>query len=137
MTQAAGYSGRSAAAKLGIKDGSRLALWHAPSGWELEGLPGSVDVRHDLRGSRDVTVAFVRSSAELKRAAKQLERGLDDTGSLWIAWPRKAGGHVSDVTEDLLREVMLPLGIVDVKVAAVDEDWSGLRFVRRKELRNT
>lgn len=131
----AGYSGRSAAQKVGVKPGHVLALRRAPEGWRLAGLPEDVEVRDSLRGRRDVTMTFVRSAAELRRDAGVLERTLDDDAMLWIAWPRKAGGHVSDVTEDLLREVLLPTGLVDVKVAAIDEDWSGLKFVRRKELR--
>ena len=83
----------------------------------------------------DVKLLFVRSAAELRRLGPPKAKGLADDSSLWIAWPRKAGGHQSDVTENLLREIVLPLGLVDIKVAALDEDWSGLKFVRRKELR--
>lgn len=131
----AGYSGRSAAQKLGVREGSVLGLLGAPDGWALEGLPDGVVIRRSLRGSRDVTLAFVRERRELTGSATRYERALADDASLWIAWPRKAAGHRSDVTEDLLREVLLPRGLVDVKVAAIDEDWSGLKFVRRKELR--
>lgn len=131
----AGYSGRSAAHKLGVEPGSRLGLIGADDGWALDGLPEDVALRHDLRGARDVTIAFVRSQRALRSSADRLVRALDDSSSLWIAWPRRAGGHDSDVTEDSLRDVLLPLGVVDVKVAAIDDDWSGLKFVRRKELR--
>lgn len=133
----AGYSHRSAAEKLGVRSGSCLGVVDADDGWELEGLPGDVVVRESLRGRRDVTLAFVRSRRDLERNAERYERALADTSSLWIAWPRRAGGHDSDVTENLLREVLLPIGLVDVKVAAIDEDWSGLKFVRRKELRES
>ncbi len=131
----AGYSGRSAAQKLGVGPGSRVAFINAPPEWTLEGLPDDARVRSDLRGRRDVTVAFVRSRRELLSAADRFERTTSDAGALWIAWPRKAGGHNSDLTENLLRDVFLPRGLVDVKVAAIDHDWSGLKFVRRKELR--
>lgn len=131
----AGYSGTPPAKKLGIKEGAVLALVAAPEGWAVPGLPPGVTVKPSLRGRYDVAVVFVRSAAELRRRAGAAARATADESSLWIAWPRKAGGHVSDVTEDLLREVLLPTGLVDVKVAAIDGDWSGLKFVRRKELR--
>lgn len=118
-----------------MKPGSRLGVIGADAGWVLEGLSEDVDVRADLRGHRDVTLAFVRSRRQLLRDADRYARALDDTASLWIAWPRRAAGHVSDVTEDLLREVFLPRDLVDVKVAAIDDDWSGLKLVRRKERR--
>lgn len=131
----AGYSGTPPAKKLGIKEGAALALVAAPDGWGLPDLPEAVTQRTSLRGRFDVAVVFVRSAAELRRRAELLARTTSDDASVWIAWPRKAGGHQSDVTEDLLREVLLPTGLVDVKVAAIDDDWSGLKFVRRKELR--
>lgn len=131
----AGYSGTPLARKLGVEDGSVLAVVAAPEGWGVPGLPPGVTVRPSLRGRFDVAVVFVRSAAELRRRAGTLARAAPDEASLWIAWPRKAGGHDSDVNENLLREVILPTGLVDVKVAALDEDWSGLKFVRRRELR--
>lgn len=131
----AGYSQRSAAAKLGVKAGSCLAVIDADEGWDLDGTPEDVIVRQSLRGRRDVTIVFVRSRRHLERNVHRWERSLEDSAALWIAWPRRAAGHASDVTENLLREVLLPLGLVDVKVAAIDHDWSGLKFVRRRELR--
>lgn len=115
--------------------GSCLALVGAPDGWLPEGLPSGVRLRHDRRGRRDVTVAFVWSRRDLERGAARWDRTLADDAALWVAWPRRAAGHDSDVTEDALREVLLPLGLVDVKVAALDHDWSGLKFVRRREHR--
>lgn len=132
----AGYSPRSGAEKLGVAPGSRLGLIGASENWALEGMPDDVAVRRDLRGGRDVTVVFTRSRRQLLRDADRYVRALDDAASLWIAWPRRAAGHTSDVTENLLREVFLPRGLVDVKVAAIDEDWSGLKFVRRRQLRD-
>jgi hypothetical protein len=131
----AGYSGTPLAKKLGVKDAGVVALVAAPDGWTVPGLPSGVTVRPSLRGRFDVAVVFVRSAAELRKRSQTLARATPDEAALWIAWPRKAGGHDSDVTENLLREVILPTGLVDVKVAALDDDWSGLKFVRRKELR--
>ncbi len=131
----AGYSGTPLAKKLGVSEGSAFVLVAAPEGWAVPDLPADVQTTTTLRGRFDVALVFVRSAADLRRRAPRLARALPDDGSAWIAWPRKAGGHTSDVTENLLREVLLPTGLVDVKVAALDADWSGLKFVRRKELR--
>lgn len=132
---AAGYSGTPPSKKLGIREGTTLVLAGAPSGWTVPDLPPGVTVKSSLRGRFDVGVVFVRSAAELRRKAGPMARATADDASTWIAWPRKAGGHDSDVTENLLRELLLPTGLVDVKVAAIDDDWSGLKFVRRKKLR--
>jgi hypothetical protein len=133
----AGYSGTPLAKKLGIKEGSVLALVAAPDGWTVPDLPAGVKAKTSLRGAFDVAVVFVRSAAELRRRVDPIVRATPDASSVWIAWPRKAGGHVSDVTENLLREVLLPTGLVDVKVGALDEDWSGLKFMWRKENRGS
>ncbi len=136
MTAAsAGYSGTPLAKKLGLREGHVLALVDAPDQWEVPNLPSGVTVRAGLRGHADVIIAFHRTRAALERRAPALVRALDDAAKLWIAWPRKAGGHESDLNENLLREIFLPTGLVDIKVAAIDEDWSGLQFVRRKERR--
>jgi hypothetical protein len=132
----AGYSGTPLAKKLGIKEGSVVTLVGAPDGWAVPGVPAGVTTRTSLRGRFDIALVFVRSASELRRRVTSIERTVDDAAAAWIAWPRKAGGHDSDVTEDLLRELLLPTGLVDVKVAAIDNDWSGLKFVRRKELRS-
>jgi hypothetical protein len=92
-------------------------------------------VRRQARGHLDLIVAFFRARRELERRIPALARGLDDDATLWIAWPRRAGGHHSDITENALREIVLPTGLVDVKVAALTADWSGLKFVRRRALR--
>lgn len=131
----AGYSGTPLAKKLGIADGATVVLAGAPPAWSLPDPPPGIAVKRSLRGPFDVGIVFVRSAAELRRRAGAIARATPDGSSVWIAWPRKAGGHTSDVSETLLREVLLPTGLVDVKVAALDDDWSGLKFVRRKELR--
>lgn len=124
-------SRRSPAEQLGVRPGSQLGLLDAPAGWALGGLPPAVHVRHDVRGPRDVTIAFVRSARELTRTADRCARALAPDAALWLAWPKRAAGHHSDITEDLLREAFVSRGLIDVEVAAIDEDWSGLKFVRR------
>jgi alkylation response protein AidB-like acyl-CoA dehydrogenase len=131
----AGYSGTPLAKKLGIKPGTRLALDAAPPGWAVPELPDRV-VAAAAAEPADVVVAFFREAAELPERLPALARRIFPAGALWLAWPRKAGGHVSDITENGLRDHALPLGIVDNKVAAIDEDWSGLRVVWRVEHRS-
>ncbi|MFF3207659.1 DUF3052 domain-containing protein [Streptomyces sp. NPDC002962] len=130
-----GYSGTPLARKLGVKPGHRVRLRHAPAGWDVTGLPEAVHVAPGGPRDADITVAFFRDHADLAAETPALVRDLADDAMLWIAWPRKAAGHVSDITENALRELFLPLGVVDVKVAALGEDWSGLKFVRRRENR--
>ncbi|KUO07969.1 DUF3052 domain-containing protein [Streptomyces sp. DSM 15324] len=130
-------SGTPLAKKLGVRagQGQRLRLLHAGPDWTVPGLPGDVDLAAGGPGGADLTVAFYRSYADLAAEGEGLARDLADHAMLWIAWPRKAAGHVSDLTENALRDLFLPLGLVDVKVAALGEDWSGLKFVRRRENR--
>jgi hypothetical protein len=126
----AGYSATPQARKLGLKPGLRVDIVGAPRGWSFTDPPDVERVRH---GTVDVLVAFVHSVAELDPVAWG-ER-IHPAGAVWIAWPRKAAGHVSDVTDNAIREAVLPLGLVDVKVAAIDDDWSGLKVVWRTERR--
>ncbi len=112
-----------------------MAMVGAPEAWSISEVDPGVTARRDLGGRPDVVIAFVRSGAELSRWAPRLVKALSADASSWVAWPRKASGHVSDVTEQLLRDELLPTGLVDNKVAALDEDWSGLRFVWRREHR--
>jgi len=125
-----GYSATPQARKLGLKPGLRVDIVGAPRGWSFADPP---EVERVRRGAVDVLVAFVRSVAELDPVAWG-ER-IFPAGAVWIAWPRKAAGHVSDVTDNAIREAVLPLGLVDVKVAAIDDDWSGLKVVWRTERR--
>jgi hypothetical protein len=131
----AGYSATPLARKLGIKEGARLAVLGAPDGFTIEGLPGGVEVRTTARGIHDVIVSFHTARGELARRLPSLMRALDVDGGLWISWPKRASGVGTDITEDVVREVALPTGLVDVKVCAVDDTWSGLRLCLRKELR--
>jgi hypothetical protein len=131
----AGYSGTPLAKKLGVKPEHTLALVGAPGGWEVPDLPPDVVVRHGMRSRADVVIAFVRRAAELDTVLTAVVPKLGPEDAMWVAWPRRAGGHDSDITDNVLREILLPTGLVDVKVAAIDANWSGLRFVWRKELR--
>ncbi len=131
----AGYSGTPLWRKLGIKSGHTVGLIGAPAGWLIEGLPDGVVLRIRAQAPLDVIVAFFDQRSKIERRLPALLRALSVDGSLWIAWPRKAAGHVSDISENDLRTISLPTGLVDTKVAALGEDWSGLKFVWRKELR--
>ena len=134
---AAGYSGTPLAKKLGIKEGHSLALLKAPPGFEslLEGLPDGVSIRTAARGTNDVVVSFHTERADLASRLPKLVDAMDVDGGFWVAWPKKASGVPTDITEDTVREVALPLGLDDNKVCAIDDTWSGLRVVWRKELR--
>jgi hypothetical protein len=126
----AGYSGRPQAAKLGLRAGQRTCLHHAPAGWALTDPPaGLLDAGPD--GPADLIIAFFTTAAEIGAEIGELAQRIFPAGALWVAWPRRAGGHRSDITDNVIREYALPLGVVDVKVAAIDEDWSGLRLVWR------
>ena len=129
-----GYSGTAQLTKLGIAPGVRLDVVGAPEGWRFERDPVGVEQAVG-DAPADVIVAFCRSAAEVRASVEALEPRIRPAGALWIAWPRKAAGHVSDITENLLRDVALPRGLVDVKVAAIDPDWSGLKLVWRRENR--
>jgi hypothetical protein len=133
----AGYSGTPLPKKLGIKEGAALALLNAPADFAetLGALPDGVSVRDRLRGPLDVIVFFTVRRADLERRIGRLKSALDPPGRLWIAWPKRASKIETDMTEDVVRDVALPLGLVDNKVAAIDDTWSGLQLVIRRELR--
>lgn len=127
-----GYSGTPQLKKLGIVPGIRLDVISADPDWSFETDPDGVE---RVTGEADVILAFARSAEEVRGLIPALGNRIRPAGAIWLAWPRKAAGHVSDVTENLLRDVALPLGLVDVKVAAIDPDWSGLKLVWRRENR--
>ncbi len=129
----AGYSGTPLPRKLGIKEGHRLALLDAPTGFEstLGELPAGVAIRTTARGRSDVVVCFVTSRGGIERRFDSLKRAIAHDGGLWFAWPKRASGVETDVTEDVVREIALARGLVDNKVCALDETWSGLRLVFR------
>jgi hypothetical protein len=126
-----GYSATPQARKLELRPGTRLGIIGAPAGWSLVDPPPVVTVED---GPADVLIVFVRETAELAALVGLADRTFP-AGALWVAWPRKAAGHLSDVTENGIRDAVLPSGLVDVKVAAVDADWSGLKIVWRVERR--
>ena len=123
--------------KLGFKPGQTVACVDAPDDFgELLGeLPADVTVRARLRGPLDLIVCFVTARRDLERRLPSLRAALQPAGMLWIAWPKRASGVPTDMTEDVVRDVALPTGLVDTKVAAISDVWSGLRLVIRKELR--
>jgi hypothetical protein len=129
----AGYSGTPLPTKLGIRPGARVALVRAPDGFErtLQPLPDGVRLRTQARGAQDVVLFFATRLAELERRFDGLARALEPSGGLWIAWPKRTAGVATDLRESLVREVGLAHGLVDNKVCAVDDTWSGLRFVYR------
>ncbi len=127
---------RSQAAKLGIRPGQRFHLHHPPAGWTLADPPPDLaDAGAD--GPADLIVAFFAASGDMAAELDALAQRIFPAGALWVAWPRRAGGHRSDITDNVVRELALPLGLVDVKVAAIDDDWSGLRLVWRAENRGS
>ncbi len=130
----AGYSGTQLVRKLGIKAEARLGLIGAPVGFDatLGALPPGVHVRRRLGGRPfDVIVAFFDRRAELERRLPALMQTLDPAGGLWLAWPKRASGVPTDLTDNVVRELGLATGLVDNKVCAVDQVWSGLRLVYR------
>jgi hypothetical protein len=131
----AGYSGTPLDRKLGLADGQRILLVGAPDG--LIPVRAGASVLRSPRPPVDVAVVFVTARADLGRRMPALLRALPPTGALWVAWPKKASGVATDMTEDVVREVGLPTGLVDNKVCAIDDTWSGLRLVVRRERRPT
>jgi hypothetical protein len=131
----AGYSRTPLWRKLGIRAGDVVTVLDAPRNFAIDDLPPGVEVRRTARGQAAVIVAFHTSRGTLAHRFPTLLRALVADGSLWIAWPKRSSGVPTDITEDVVREVALPTGMVDNKVCAIDETWSGLRLVLRKELR--
>jgi hypothetical protein len=129
-----GYSGTPLPRKLGIKPGHRLLVLGAPERFEEETLgvlPEGVEVRRRASGTADVIVAFYVRRAELGQRLPGLRERMEPTAGLWIAWPKRASGVATDLTEDVVRELALANTLVDNKVCAIDEIWSGLRLVIR------
>ncbi len=131
MTQA-GYSGTPQLQKLGLVPGVRLRILGADPDWSFAGPLEGVDLVDE--GPCDIALVFVRALVELDAVVRWGEL-VYPSGALWVAWPRKASGHVSEVDENAIRDAALAVGMVDVKVAAIDDDWSGLKVVWRKENR--
>lgn len=133
----AGYSGTPLAKKLGIGAGATVLPVDAPKDYRaiLEPLPESVRFARKLAGDVDVIHLFTPKRATLAAALADYRKKMRGDAVIWVSWPKKASKVPTDITEDTVREVALPLGLVDVKVCAVDHVWSGLKLVIRKELR--
>jgi hypothetical protein len=131
----AGYSGTPLVKKLGIKADHRVGVLDAPDGFDalLSPLPDGVDIHSDLRGKAafDVIVLFSEDESRLQKRLELVVERLTPAGGLWIAWPKKASGMATDLSEAVVRRIGLDTGLVDNKICAVDDTWSGLRFVIR------
>jgi len=129
----AGYSGKPLVAKLGIKAGAAIAILNAPHGYArvLGKLPPQVRRKSRVTAPLDFIQFFTTGERDLEREFARLERALTPAGMLWVSWPKKSSGVTTDLTENVIRDIGLAHGLVDVKVAAVDDVWSGLKFVRR------
>src|SRR5215212_3576609 len=123
----AGYSGTPLPRKLGIKEGHRVAILNPPVNFlaMLGELPDGAEVRTSARGALDVVVCFLTARSALERRFDSLKRAIFPDGGLWIAWPKRSSGVRTDLTEDIVRQVALDRGLVDNKVCAIDETWSG------------
>ena len=134
VTSTIGYSGKALGQKLGIKSWTRVKTRNAPANYQqlLGPLPNDVQLSARLRRPVDLvhifSIARAQLVAELRRALDEIEQD----GAVWVSWPKKASAVRTDITEDVIRDVAFPLGLVDVKVCAVDETWSGLKLVIRK-----
>ena len=133
MSPMAGYSGTPLIQKIGIKPGHRIILRNHPASFvkDLGKLPDGAQSADRLSGTANVIVYFTDRLAELQKDFARLSAALVPDGMLWIGWPKKASGRATDLTEDVVRRVGLECGLVDVKVCAIDETWSGLKFVIR------
>jgi hypothetical protein len=122
--------------KLGFKPGMAAVFLDAPDGLDvLLGDLEGVTVKRALRGHPDIVLCFVTQRRELERRAARLREAVAPDGIAWVCWPKRAAKVPTDVTEDVVRDVLLPTGLVDVKVAAIDATWSGLKLMVRRELR--
>ena len=133
----AGYSGTPLLQKLGIKPGLTVVTINPPINYRrlLESIPEGVTFSDRLKPDSTFVHVFVRECSELAKRLPVLREKVSDTGIIWISWPKKSAGVPTDVTEDVIRAVALPLGFVDVKVCAIDETWSGLKLMVRRENR--
>lgn len=137
VIEVAGYSGTPLAKKLGFKEGSRVRISGAPDNYLslVSPRPENVQISKAFRKDIDIWHFFTRSAVELKTQLPRQLKAIRQNGMIWVSWPKKASKVPTDVTENVIRKVALPLGLVDVKVCAVDDTWSGLKLVIRKELR--
>jgi hypothetical protein len=133
----AGYSGTPLAKKLGIKEGFTVYIVNAPEDFAglLDPLPAEVTITEDAVKDVDLIHLFTNSRAELQKTLSESRNLIKQDGSIWVSWFKKAAKLPTEITEDSIREAAFPLGLVDIKVCAVDEKWSGLKLVIRKENR--
>ena len=129
----AGYSGTPLPRKLGLRPGARIAIIHAPDGFDkaIEPLPHGVTILSRVGADVDVLIFFTEQQKELRERFDRLVNSVKPDGMLWICWPKKASKRQTDLTEDRIRAIALEGGVVDVKVCAIDDVWSGLKLVRR------
>ncbi len=134
-SSAAGYSGKSLIAKLGWKEGSKAIVISPPADYAELTDDAAIAPKNTAPATRsyDFIHLFVKDTASLARDLPRLESRLAEGGMLWVSWPKKTSALFVDLTEDGIRKLCLPLGLVDVKVCAVDQDWSGLKLYRRKK----
>ena len=137
MSAAVGYSGKPLSKKLGIKPGVRVCVLGEPTDYRslLEPLPERVAFTRTMSPDVDLTHIFATGLADLTKALQKARTHIRSDAMVWVSWPKKSAKVPTDITEDRIREVALPMGFVDVKVCAVTEVWSGLKLVIRKELR--
>jgi hypothetical protein len=133
----AGYSGTPLAQKLGIKPGLAVVTINAPAKYRqlLGTIPDDVTFSDRLKTGSNFVHLFTSRRSELQKKMSILRDKISDNGTVWVSWPKKSSGISTDVTEDVIREIVLPLGFVDIKVCAVDETWSGLKLMIRRENR--
>jgi hypothetical protein len=133
----AGYSGKPIVQKLGIKPGFRIFVGHAPSGYsDIVGkLPADVTVAVRLKPPLDMVHVFATEAAGLAGKLRLYRAAIAPDGMIWVSWPKKASGVTTDLTDVVVRDTALPLGLVDIKVCAIDGVWSGLKFVIPKDQR--
>lgn len=133
----AGYSGTPLSKKLGFKPGLRVSAPGAPPNYRklLAPLPEGIEFQARVTRTTDIVHLFTTSKAELSKSLIAWLKVLGSEAAIWVSWPKKTAKVPTDITEDTIRAVALPMGLVDIKVCAVDETWSGLKLVLRKELR--
>jgi hypothetical protein len=129
----AGYSGKPLLAKLGIKEGFTICIINQPENYFdiLGELPAGVTIKNKLSGELNFIHFFTKSKKELSSNIVKLKKHLSKKGMLWVSWPKKSSKIPADITEDTIREIALPIGLVDIKVCAVNDNWSGLKLVNR------
>ena len=129
-----GYSGTALSQKLGIRPWARVKTRNAPANYQqlLGPLPNGVQVSPRIRKPVDFVHVFAIARAQLVAELKRALHDIEQDGAVWVSWPKKSSGMPTDITEDVIREVALPMGLVDVKVCAVDETWSALKLVIRR-----